>query len=84
MVKAKFDAAITRKRYCELVGIHPTTLQKWERQGVVEPRLVQILNSPTRVFSKDDVRFGKKLIALLRARPGELSIRDAARVLGRE
>ena len=81
---AEFDAAITRKRYCRLVGIHATTLQKWERQGAVEPRLVRILNSPTRVFTEDDVRFGKKLIALLRARPGELSIRDAARELGRE
>lgn len=78
-VKAEFDSAITRRRYAELVGIHATTLQKWERHGVVKPRLATILNSPTRVFTNEDVEFGKKLIALLRQRPGELSVKDAAR-----
>jgi hypothetical protein len=80
-VQREFAAAITRRRFCELVGIHAKTLKRWERLGIVEGRLVPILNSPTRVFSESDVRFGRKLIALLRSRPGELSVADAARTL---
>jgi hypothetical protein len=83
-VQREFAAATTRRRFCELVGIHPTTLEKWERLGIVEGRLVPILNSPTRVFSESDVRFGRSLITLLRSRPGELSVAEAARTLRRE
>ena len=82
-VQREFSAAITRRRFCELVGMHPKTLKRWERLGVVEGQLVPILNSPTRVFSESDVRFGKSLIALLRSRPGELSVAEAARTLQR-
>ena len=77
-VKAEFEEAITRRRYCELVGIHATTLKKWERERVVEPELIEILNSPTRVFTQADVRFGRRLIKLLKAHPGEFSVADAA------
>jgi DNA-binding transcriptional MerR regulator len=65
-----------------LVGIHATTLRKWEKQGIVAPSLVTILNSPTRVFTDEDVAFGRRLIAMLRERPGELSVGEAARLLG--
>ena len=80
-------ARVLRRYYpaplLRLVGIHPKTLKRWERLGVVEGQLVPILNSPTRVFSESDVRFGKSLIALLRSRPGELSVAEAARPLQR-
>ena len=77
-VRVEFAAAITRRRYCELVDIHPTTLRKWERQGLVKPQMAMILRSPTRIFSEQDVAFGQRLIALLRSRRGEISIAQAA------
>jgi hypothetical protein len=81
-VRAEFGAAITRRRYCELVGVHPTTLRKWEKRGLVQPELAAVMNSPTRVFTDADVEWGRALIALLRARPGEMSVEDAAKRLG--
>ena len=77
-VKEQFESALTRHRFCELVGINATTLRKWEKLGVVEPRLEVILNSPTRVFTRQDVSFGKSLIALLRRSPGRYSVKEAA------
>ena len=83
-VRSDFASATTRRRFCELVAIHPTTLKKWEKQGVLRPRLKTILNSPTRVFSEEDVEFGRRLIALLRARPGEFSLEEAAAISRRD
>jgi len=80
-VRADFAALITRRRYCELVGIHGTTLRKWEQRGLVRPELVEVMNSPTRVFTEEDVDFGRRIIGLLRSRPGEISIEEAARAL---
>lgn len=73
-----FEQVITRKRFCELVGIHSNTLKRWESMGVVDPRLVHVARVPTRVFSDKDVAFGRRLIGLLRSRSGEISIADAA------
>jgi DNA-binding transcriptional MerR regulator len=83
-VQREFARAITRRRFCELVGIHQTTLEKWERRGIVVPRLETILNSPTRVFNERDVEFGRRLIVLLRERQGMLSLEEAARLARRQ
>jgi DNA-binding transcriptional MerR regulator len=83
MVEEAFSAALTRRRFCELVGIHGKTLTKWERAGVLEPATAVILNSPTRVFSSDDVEFGQALIAFLHKHPGRYSVAEAAEVLRR-
>jgi hypothetical protein len=42
------------------------------------------MNSPTHVYTDEDVRFGKRLIGLLRSRPGEMSIEEAAALASRE
>jgi DNA-binding transcriptional MerR regulator len=81
LVRAEFAAALTRRRFCEIVGIHEMTLKRWEREEVVSPRTEVILNSPTRVFAPEDVTFGKRLIALLRERSGTLSLREAAALI---
>lgn len=81
LVQAEFASVVTRKRYCEVVGIHPTTLKRWEAAGVVRPSLKKVMNSPTRVFTPEDVRFGKRLVAALRSSPGKLSVQDAARAV---
>jgi hypothetical protein len=78
LVRAEFAAALTRRRYCEIVGIHEMTLKRWERAGVLSPRTEVILNSPTRVFLPEDVGFGKRLIGVLRERSGTLSLTEAA------
>lgn len=83
IVEEAFTAALTRRRFCELVGIHGKTLTKWERAGVLEPAMAVILNSPTRVFSVDDVEFGQALIAFLHRYPGRYSVAEAAEVVRR-
>lgn len=78
LVQAEFAAALTRRRYCELVGIHATTLRRWEKAGVVTPRLETIMRIPTRVFERDDVAFGRRLVTLLSGRSGTMSVVEAA------
>ncbi len=75
----KSERALTRRRYCELVGIHPNTLKRWERTGLLDPELVSVMGSPTRVFNEQDVDFGRRLIAVLREEPGRYSLSEAAR-----
>lgn len=77
-VSEEFDAAITRRRYCALVGIHPTTLRRWEQAGVVRGKREAILGIPTTTFTEVDVDFGRRLVGALRARPGEVSLEQAA------
>ncbi|HKG03135.1 MAG TPA: hypothetical protein VKB03_08125 [Conexibacter sp.] len=81
LVRAEFAAALTRRRYCEIVGIHDMTLKRWERAGVLQPRTQVILNSPTRVFVPEDVAFGKRLIGVLRERSGTVSLVEAAELV---
>jgi hypothetical protein len=80
-VKASFGAFLTRRRYAELVGVSVTTVRRWERVGVVVPHTRVVLNSPTTVFEPEDVDFGRRLAAVIRARPGELSLTEAAAVV---
>jgi transcriptional regulator with XRE-family HTH domain len=82
-VRATFGAALTRRRFAELVGISPTTVRRWELAGVVRPRREEILGSPTRVFEPADVEFGRRLISLLRRRSGELALEEAAEIVRR-
>jgi hypothetical protein len=78
LVQAEFAAVLTRRRYCELVGIHATTLRRWEAAGVVNPRLETIMKIPTFVFERDDVAFGRRLVTLLSERSGTMSVVEAA------
>ena len=82
-VQAEFRQVITRRRYSELVGIHPTTLRRWQAAGILRSWVETVLNSPTHVFQESDVAFGKRLADVLRERPGELNLREAARIAER-
>ncbi len=78
IVRATFDAAITRRRLAELVGISTTTVRRWEVAGVIQPRTEVILGSPTKVFDRAEIAFGRRLIAILRERRGTISLEEAA------
>lgn len=82
-VRATFGAALTRRRFAELVGVSPTTVRRWELAGIVKPTRDQILGSPTWVFDPSDVEFGRRLISLLRRRSGELALDEAAEIVRR-
>lgn len=81
IVRAEFASALTRTRYCEIVGIHETTLRRWEKAGIVRPAIQTILKSPTRVFTTDEVRFGKRLVEMLRRHRGTVSLAEAAEMV---
>jgi hypothetical protein len=83
-IRASFSDVITRTRYCELVGIHRTTLRRWEREGVVRPTLVPVRNIPTHVFSEDDVDVGRRVVVLLRRGSGRLSLAEATQLARRD
>lgn len=74
---------ITRKAYCERVGIHPTTLRRWEQAGIVTPTRQAVRNILTYVFSADDVRFGRRLAKHLAEHPGSVSLVEAAHAVAR-
>lgn len=77
---AAFDAVITRKRYCALVGIHPTSLKRWLAAGVVRPRKDVVQGVETWVFSNADVELGKQIARLLRDNQGKMSVAQAAQL----
>lgn len=77
-VQAQFAEVITRKRFAGLVGIHITTVKRWENSGIVQPTRQEIIGIPTLVFTDADVGFGRRVVAQLRARPGELTLAQAA------
>jgi transcriptional regulator with XRE-family HTH domain len=77
-VRAKFAEVITRRRFCELVGIHRSTLKRWEKARVVEPALEPVIGIMTYVFTPEDVEFGQRLAGVLASRPGELSLVEGA------
>lgn len=81
LVQAEFAAVLTRRRYCELVGIHATTLRRWEAAGVVTPTLETVMRIPTNVFDRKDVAFGCRLVEMLSEQSGRLSLAHAAAVL---
>jgi len=78
MVSREFASVITRNRFCELVGIHRTTLRRWEAAGVVRPQMGAVLGVRTAIYSKADVELGREIVRLLEANPGRLSLRQAA------
>jgi hypothetical protein len=81
--RSAFAQALTRQRFAERVGVNVATVRRWELAGAVSPRIEVILGSPTHVFDDADVEFGRNLIAVLRARSGEVSIKEAAAMLRR-
>ena len=77
-VKQAFDEVLTRRRYAEQVGIHPTTLRRWEAAGVVSPTATAILGIPTRVYTETDVEIGRRVVQLLAEHAGVMSLEQAA------
>ncbi len=80
-VQRAFAEVLTRRVFAERVGVHLTTVRRWEAHGIVEPALVPILGIPTLIFTEDDVMFAKALLRTLTERPGELSLRQAAEIV---
>ncbi len=78
-----FAAVITRKRFSELVGIHRSTLKRWEAAKVVQPEMRAIRGIRTAVFSEADVEFGRRLAAVVREQLGTLTLQEAARIASR-
>lgn len=75
---AAFAGPITRRRFCELVRIHRTTLiKRWEPVGVVSPKLQAIRGIDTWVFNADDVAVGKRVVDILQQHPGQMSAAQA-------
>lgn len=83
-VQRAFAGELTRRVFAERVGIHMTTVRRWEALGVVTPRRDAVLGIPTLIFTEADVEFGKALAQLLDERRGELTLPQAADLVRRE
>lgn len=83
-VSQEFGEKLTRKRFCQEVGIHPTTLRRWESAGVVSPNFETVLGSRTAVFEQADLDRGKRIASLLKDNPGEMSLSRAAWMLDQQ
>jgi MerR HTH family regulatory protein len=77
-VKRAFDDLLTRRRYAEQVGIHPTTLRRWESAGVVSPNATTVLGIPTLIYTDQDVEIGRRIVTLLAEHVGVMSLHEAA------
>jgi len=84
LVSSEFAAVLTRRRFCELVGIHKTTLRRWEAAGVVRPEMQSVLSIRTAVFPEADVTIGREIVRLLAENSGRLSLKEAAEIARRE
>ena len=83
-MKQAFAEVLTRRTFAERVGIHMTTVRRWEAVGLVVPTRETVLGIPTLVFTEADVDFGKALARTLAERPGQLSLTEAADIARRE
>jgi hypothetical protein len=81
--QAIFAEVLTRRRYCEAVGVHPNTLVRWEQAGVVKPEMREVGDVPTRVFTEAQVAFGIRLRQVLAENNGRLSLAEAAKLARR-
>ena len=77
-LSADFATAMTRKRFCSVVGIHETTLRRWEAAKIVRPEMVSIRGIGTWVFNEADVAAGRKIARLLQENSGRFSLEEAA------
>ena len=77
-VSQEFSSVLTRRRLREEVDIHETTLKRWEKMGIMKPRMESILGISTAVFDPIDVERGRQISKLLKASPGLLSAKQAA------
>lgn len=84
VVQDAFAGVITRRAFADQVGIHATTLKRWESDGIVKPDLVPVLGIPTMVFMEADVALGRAVKQRLDEQPGMLSVRQAAALVRRE
>jgi hypothetical protein len=82
-VKQAFAEVLTRRLFAERVGIHRTTVRRWEALGIITPTPESVLGIPTLVFTEADVEFGKALAQVLASRPGELTLHQAAELVRR-
>ena len=78
-MRSEFEAVMTRKRFCDAVGIHATTLRRWEQAGHVNPVRQSVLGIETMVFEDEDVKAAKRAAKLLASHPGVLSVSEAFR-----
>ena len=81
LVSEEFASKLTRRRFCEEVGIHRNTLKRWEAAGVFEPTFESVLGSRTALYKQEDIERGRVIARLLRANPGEMSLRRAAAIV---
>jgi hypothetical protein len=79
-IRQAFEEVLTRRVFAERVGIHITTVRRWEALGVVTPRLEAVRGIPTKIFAPDDVALGRQIVAIMQQQPGELSLTDAASI----
>lgn len=83
-VQRAFADVLTRRAFAERVGIHLTTVRRWEAFGIIKPRRESVLGIPTLIFTEADAEFGKALAEILAARPGELTLHQAAELVRRD
>lgn len=79
-VRDAFGDALTRRVFAAQVGIHLTTVRRWEALGIVKPELRTVLRIPTLIFSEGDVLLGQAIVELLRSNRGTMSLEQAAAI----
>jgi len=83
-VRRAFAETLTRRVFAERLGIHATTLKRWEKQRIVEPQMSAVLGIPTMIYTEADVAFAEALVRVLAQHRGQLSVLQAAQIVRKE
>lgn len=81
VVQHAFAGALTRREFARRVGLNVNTIRRWEAHGILRPSLIPILGIPTLDYQEEDVRSATEVARVIKGRPGELSLRQAAEVV---
>lgn len=77
-VSQEFSSVLTRRRLREEVDIHETTLKRWEKLGIMKPRMESVLGISTAVYDPIDVERARLIKKTLEGNRGLLSAKQAA------
>lgn len=83
-VKQAFTEALTRRVFAERVGVHLTTVRRWEALAIVTPKRQTVLNIPTLIFDEADVQVGRAVVELLRDHRGTMTLQQASEIVKRQ
>jgi hypothetical protein len=75
------EGFVDRAAFLKQVGIDSRTLTRWVGEHAVTPRYARRRGHRIQIFSREQVRFGRALKAILKQHHGELRLHEAVAIV---